>query len=174
VVRKKENGSRKRRTREHVIADLSVNHVERFVLRCGHTVERVRYDYGLDLAVITFDAAGALENGLIWLQLKATDRPRRTGDGRAIVVRIERRDVVHWLNERFPVVLVLYDAVQDTAYWLDVQTELSGGKIFQLRRRAATLTLHVPRANVVHEGCVQQFAKMKNEQLDRWAKGGLS
>jgi hypothetical protein len=31
---------RKRRTREHVIADLSVNHVERLVLRCGWTVER--------------------------------------------------------------------------------------------------------------------------------------
>jgi hypothetical protein len=38
---------RKRRTREHVIADLSVNHVERMVLRCGWTVERVRRDYGL-------------------------------------------------------------------------------------------------------------------------------
>ncbi len=28
---------RKRRTREHVIADLSVNHVERFILQCGWT-----------------------------------------------------------------------------------------------------------------------------------------
>ena len=32
----------KRRTREHVIADLSVNHVERLVLRSGWTVERKR------------------------------------------------------------------------------------------------------------------------------------
>ena len=40
--------TRKRRTREHVIADLSVNHLERVVLRAGHTVERFRHDYGFD------------------------------------------------------------------------------------------------------------------------------
>jgi hypothetical protein len=40
---------RKRRTREHVIADLSVNHVERQALLCGFSVERIRVDYGIDL-----------------------------------------------------------------------------------------------------------------------------
>jgi hypothetical protein len=35
---------RKRRTREHVIADLSVNHVERFALLCGFVSEHMRYD----------------------------------------------------------------------------------------------------------------------------------
>jgi hypothetical protein len=40
---------RKRRTREHVIADLSINHVERFIRRCGWTAERTRHDYGLNL-----------------------------------------------------------------------------------------------------------------------------
>jgi len=39
---------RKRRTREHVIADLSANHVERHVLRSGHTVERLVHDYGIE------------------------------------------------------------------------------------------------------------------------------
>jgi hypothetical protein len=37
-------GPRKRRTREHVIADLSVNYVERFILEEGHTVQRVGSD----------------------------------------------------------------------------------------------------------------------------------
>ena len=32
---------KKRRTREHVIADLGINHVERQLLLCGHTAERV-------------------------------------------------------------------------------------------------------------------------------------
>ncbi len=30
-------GPRKRRTREHVIADQSVNHLERFIIDEGHT-----------------------------------------------------------------------------------------------------------------------------------------
>jgi hypothetical protein len=55
---------RKRRTREHVVADLSVNHVERIVIEAGHTVQRQEHDYGYDLSVITYDAEGYVEPGL--------------------------------------------------------------------------------------------------------------
>jgi len=41
--------NRKRRTREHIIADLGVNHVEKCILECGWTVQRFSPDYGLDL-----------------------------------------------------------------------------------------------------------------------------
>ena len=40
---------RKRRTREHVIADQSVNYVERFIIDAGHTAQRMEKDYGYDL-----------------------------------------------------------------------------------------------------------------------------
>ncbi len=55
--------SRKRRTREHVIADLSVNYVERQVLLCGFTVERRWHDYGFDLFMNTYDPNGEIECG---------------------------------------------------------------------------------------------------------------
>lgn len=45
------NPPRKKRTREHVLADLSANHVERVALSCGYAVDRVWNDYGLDLAL---------------------------------------------------------------------------------------------------------------------------
>ena len=61
---------RKRRTREHVIADLSINHVERFVLRAGCTAERTKHDYGIDLLMETFNVAGEPENGQVLFQLK--------------------------------------------------------------------------------------------------------
>ncbi len=32
--------AKKKRPREHIIADLSVNHVERYVFLCGYSVER--------------------------------------------------------------------------------------------------------------------------------------
>ena len=38
----------KLRPRSHVIADLSVNFVERFALNCGFSVERFGSDYGYD------------------------------------------------------------------------------------------------------------------------------
>jgi hypothetical protein len=51
-----DNGSMqtKYRPRTHVIADLSVNHVERFALLCGYSVQRIQPDYGVDLIVYTY------------------------------------------------------------------------------------------------------------------------
>jgi hypothetical protein len=51
---KKIFGPRKRRTREHVIADLSVHHVEGFILEEGHTAQRLDSDYGYDLVLFTY------------------------------------------------------------------------------------------------------------------------
>src|SRR5580692_6981989 len=42
-------GPRKRRTREHVIADQSVNYLERFIIDEGHIAQRLYNDYGYDL-----------------------------------------------------------------------------------------------------------------------------
>jgi hypothetical protein len=47
---------KKKRPRQHIIADLSINHVERYVLLCGYSVERVEHDYGIDLVIFTYDA----------------------------------------------------------------------------------------------------------------------
>lgn len=38
-------GLRKQRSRQHVIADLSVHHVEGFILKEGHTAQRLGSDY---------------------------------------------------------------------------------------------------------------------------------
>jgi hypothetical protein len=52
MARKRPRVVGKRRTREHIIADLSVHHVEGPILRVGFTVERFIQDYGLDLRMI--------------------------------------------------------------------------------------------------------------------------
>src|SRR6266478_1175045 len=55
-------GPRKQRTREHVIASQSVNHVERFIIDEGHTAQRQESDYGYDLILSTFDEQGYAES----------------------------------------------------------------------------------------------------------------
>jgi hypothetical protein len=77
LARKHRPLPKKTRTREHVIADLGVNHVERQVLLCGFSVERIEHDYGVDLLVFTYNAGGEVENGEIRLQIKATDRVKK-------------------------------------------------------------------------------------------------
>jgi hypothetical protein len=99
---------RKQRTREHIIADLSVNHVERLILRCGWVPRRVYPDYGTDLWMETFDHNGEIENGVVLFQLKATDKTNVLRKMEAIPVRMEWRDLLYWLNERMPGILVIY------------------------------------------------------------------
>jgi hypothetical protein len=53
-----------------VIADLSVNFVERQALLCGYSVERVRYDYGYDLLLFTYNTKGEIERGFIFCKLR--------------------------------------------------------------------------------------------------------
>jgi hypothetical protein len=51
----------KLRTREHVLAELGINHVEHQVLLCGFSIDRVQHDYGYDLTRATYSATGEFE-----------------------------------------------------------------------------------------------------------------
>jgi hypothetical protein len=52
--RRRAPDQRKLRTREHVVAELAVNHIERQVLLCEWSLERVAGDYGIDLILFTY------------------------------------------------------------------------------------------------------------------------
>jgi hypothetical protein len=154
------NLPRKKRTREHVLADLSANHVERVALTCGFALDRVWHDYGLDLALYTFDGHGYLESGVVWIQVKASDKPRKTPDRSALLVRLERRDIVAWLADAYPVILVVYDAQTDRAYWLSVQRYFAGAQGFT-KLRGKTVTVPVPTAHRLNERAMRDFARQK-------------
>ncbi|MBY0528502.1 MAG: DUF4365 domain-containing protein [Gemmataceae bacterium] len=162
---------RKRRTREHVLADLGVHHVEGHILRCGYTVKRIGPDYGLDLALTTYSTRGDVEPGLIWLQVKATVRPKRPKDADSLAIRIERRDLVSWIDEQYPVIFVVYDATKDRAYWLHVQREFGSGKLFALSRRGSRLTVHVDMTQVVGEQAIREWRRRKQDAWVAWRKG---
>jgi hypothetical protein len=153
---------RKRRTREHVIGDLCVNHIERQALLCGFTVERYVHDYGIDLTLVTYTATGEVENGLVFVQAKATEKTRPLARKRAIAFRIERTDVVHWLSELLPVILVVYDASTDRAYWLHVQGSFATLSNFNVFRAKETITVHLPVSQVLTPTSVRHFATLRD------------
>src|SRR5437762_1488124 len=80
-------GPRKQRTRQHVIADQSVNHVKRFIIDEGHTAQELERDYGYDLLLFTYDEQGYVEPDFVRLQLKAAGA--RAGDRSAVMKRAE-------------------------------------------------------------------------------------
>ena len=162
---------RKRRTRQHVIADLSVNHVERHVLLSGFTVERLVHDYGVDLMLTTYDDDGQVENGRVLLQLKATDHLRVLADGQTVSVTVARADLEAWLREPLPVILVIYDAQADVAYWLYLQPYFEGQPGFALSRVGRTVTVRVPMTNRIDRISVRRFRRFRDGVLARF--GGV-
>src|SRR5258708_4920528 len=112
---------RKRRTREHVIADLSVNYVERQALLCGFAIERRMHDYGIDLVLLTYTSEGEPESGEVLFQIKATDHLQTVADAKFVALRVERAHLRSRLIELMPVILIVYDAATDRAHWLYVQ-----------------------------------------------------
>jgi hypothetical protein len=87
LPRERRGTARKRRTRQHVIADLGVHHVEGPILRCGFTAERIAHDYSLDLYMTTYAADGQAETDWVLFQVKATEHLKRTADGESVIFR---------------------------------------------------------------------------------------
>ena len=139
-----------------MVASLSVNHLERFVYKCRYTGERLEHDYGIDLQVQTFDRRGYVENGYISFQLKATDRSFAATAAPKISITVA--DLNHWLKEGYPVILVLYEAKRDNAFWVHIQDYYKA----RAKPMGLTTTITFDRKNMITESAVREFRKRKN------------
>ncbi len=61
-----------------------------------------------------------------------------------------------------PYILVVYDAQSDVAYWLYVQAYFEQLHDFSLAHRGKTITVRIPKSNVVDEAAIRRFAQFKN------------
>jgi hypothetical protein len=162
-------GPRKRRTRAHVIADQSVNHVERFILAEAHCAVRPSSDYGYDLILFTFDGQGYSEPGFVYFQLKAAESLSVVGSD--YVFDLDVRDYNLWTLEDMPVILVLFDASRKRAYWLPVQQYFSEDPTRCPKKGSKTVRVYVPKRQVVSEQAIAKMRLLKGETLTR-QKGG--
>jgi hypothetical protein len=163
---------RKQRTRQHVIADQSVNYVERFIIDEGHTTQRVEKDYGYDLMLFTYDDQGYVEPGLTFLQLKAAEMLKASGA--AYVFDLDVRDYHLWTRENYPVFLILFDAARRRAYWLHVQSYFQDNVARRPRKRARTVRLRVPKRQTLSRRAVAKMRDAKWAVLTAAKTGGKS
>lgn len=154
---------RKQRTRQHIIADLSVNHVERIMLEAGHIAVRLTIDYGYDIAMTTFDPDGFAEPGLVLFQLKASDN---LSESRGFYpFDLDIRDYNLWRIERMPVILILYDAARKKGHWLDVQRYFLDDSSRQPRKGAKTVRVRVPSSQVFNRRTMLMLRMRKEEAM---------
>ena len=153
----------KRRTREHVIADLSVNFVERQTLLCCYTMERMHYDYGIDLEMKTYDALGQREPGDVLFQVKATEEFDARKMSQAVAWRIQRTDLVGWLREMMPVILVVFEAKRNRAYWLCIHDYFGSLDGFNLFAAGATITVQIPFGNRLNSNGIKRICRIRDK-----------
>jgi hypothetical protein len=157
----------KLRTREHVIADLGINYVERRVLLCGGAVVRNPVDYGYDLILLSFNPRGEVEGGHALFQVKATDHLPLLADGKTISWVISRRDLLLWLDEVCPVILVVYDGMRDRAFWLHVQAYFGGRPTADLFLAGQTINVHLRLIDRLDRRSIREIVRRKNASRPR-------
>jgi len=153
-------GPRKRRTRQHVIADLGVHHVEGLILAEGHTAERVACDYGYDLVMTTYDSHGYIEPNQVYFQIKGSETLKSVAG--AYVCDIDIRDYNLWLHEQTPVVLVLFDVARDIAVWEDIQRYFLREETRKPQRGARWVRVSIPEHHVMSRSAIASLRLRKN------------
>jgi hypothetical protein len=154
-------GPRKQRTREHVIADLSVHHVEGFILKEGHTPYRLTPDYGYDLVLFTYDPQGYLEPGSVYVQLKAAETLPQAGSD--YVFDLDVRDYNLWTLEEMPVILILFDASRRRGYWIDVRKYFGEDPARRPKKGAKTVRVRVPGRQAVSRRAIATWRNLKGK-----------
>jgi hypothetical protein len=64
-----------------------------------------------------------------------------------------------------PVILVVYDAKREEAYWLYVQRYFEERRGSQRSNPQATVSVRLPVKNVLNEEAVREFARFRNNIL---------
>lgn len=156
---------RKRRTRQHVIADQSVNYVERYIIDEGHTAQRLSQDYGYDLLLFTFDEQGYTEPGMAFLQLKASESLEESRG--VYVFDLDIRDYNLWMMNRMPVFLVLFDSSRRRAFWLHVQGYFQKDLTDRPEPTAKTVRVHVPPRQAVNRRAIARMRRLIHAAVTR-------
>jgi len=69
----------------------------------------------LNAPLLTFNRRGEIEEGKILVQVKASDRLHVRPQNPTFPFQIDRRDLVTWLSEPMPVILIVYQPGRDVA-----------------------------------------------------------
>ena len=113
----------KLRTRQQIIEDLALNHIERQILLSGNVLERNKDDnYDYEGVIDLYNEQGQVSNLSLAVQLKSTDSIQLLSKNARFVIDLSKQDVERWLKTEIPVLLILYDDQQDIAYFTDLQT----------------------------------------------------
>ncbi len=146
---------------------------DRRVLGKGPTVLKTEQDYGVDLVVFTYSNNGFVEAGNIYIQLKATDAPVISADRTFYSFSISTRDYNAWTIEPMPVILILYDAAANNAYWHYVQGYFAANPPTRPQATADSVTVRIPAKNLFDKKTVD-YCRTKKQAVLKQIQGVIN
>lgn len=150
---------KKRRTRQHIIEGLGLNHIERQILLSGNVLRRFsEYDYGYDGMIETFNELGETQNRSFMIQLKSTDNIQLSAQKKGFIVDLSKQDLELWLESHYPVLLILYDAQKEVAYFTDLQTYFNENRIL-LQNVHKFVRIFLPPQSVFTKTTIHELQK---------------
>ncbi len=151
---------RKLRTRKHIIEDLGFNHIEKQVLLAGFTMYRIsNNDYGYDGYIQLFKPTGEIDSHLIHFQLKSTDHIKYIKSKHAFVFDLSIRDLELWLSNNRKMMLVLYDAHKDIAFYIDLPSYFQKNREV-LKNINKFVRVYLPELQVFNQQSVIDLRKL--------------
>jgi hypothetical protein len=146
----KPSSMRKQRTREHVIEDLGFNYVERQILYAGFTVERYASNNGDGHIGIfaTFNDLGEIETHLVEFQLKSKETIPFSEKKKSFIFDLSKQDLEAWLLDTNKMLLILYDAQNEVAYFEDLQVFFKNNKL-NFTKRGKFVRIFIPMTNLL-------------------------
>jgi hypothetical protein len=152
---------KKRRTRQHIIEGLGLNHIERQILLSGNVLRRFSdNDYGYDGMIETFNELGERQNQVMMIQLKSTDGIQQSPQNGGFIVDLSRRDLELWLKNDSLVLLILYDAQAEVAYFVDLQTYFNENRL-SLKNVRKFVRIYLPPQPIFDKIAIQELQKSK-------------
>ena len=71
---------------------------------------------------------------------------------------LSRRDLELWLESNYPVLLILYDAQGDVAYFVELQTYFNENRLL-LKNIRKFVRIFLPQKSVFNKSAVQELQK---------------
>lgn len=115
--------------------------------------------------IVTYDNNGFIEPGFMRLQVKASESLHAVDSD--YVFDVDIRDYNLWMMEDIPVILVLFDATQKRAYWVDAQDYFLIDETRQPRKGAKTVRIRVPIQQTISRAAIADFRELKLRTLGR-------
>jgi Domain of unknown function (DUF4365) len=151
---------KKQRTRQHIIEDLGLNHIEKQILLSGNVWSRYpTNDYSYDGMIETFNKEGEAENQVFMVQLKSTDSIQLSPQKEGFIVDLSKKDLERWLTCAYPVLLILYDAQQEIAYFTDLQTYFNENR-FVLKKVRKFVNIYLQPKSIFNNTAIQELQKI--------------